>query len=314
MKSPQEEEIVLPMKGETVAITITKDKTAALCYDRIWLNGQEDSKGEIIPKEVRCFGGTEPELEVCAVVEYGTEVITEIFSSEEREMRSKVARLTKKVPSTKARQALTFFKKYLLSDIDAAFELMIRNISKTFSTKYKIPMIPVFSSEEKRDRQYHEGEKEVVIVSLANLNIVDENEITWEQVLEFRADKENRGKYRRFIHWLDEEMVGKSQAFIEDAIALKLEAYEEAIKKHGIKTIVGTVDKALDSKCLLGASSMAGGLALAGNPTLGILSAGLLIGGKIGVKLIQTKLDFDEVERGQNSEISWVYEAKKLGK
>jgi len=42
-----------------------------------------------------------------------------------------------------------------------------------------------------------------------------------------------------------------------------------------------------------------------------MLAAGLLVGGKIGVKLVQAKLDFDDVERGPNSEISWVYEVKE---
>jgi hypothetical protein len=46
-----------------------------------------------------------------------------------------------------------------------------------------------------------------------------------------------------------------------------------------------------------------------------MLAAGLLIGGKVIIKLMQTKLDFDDIECGQNSEISWVYEVKKqLGK
>lgn len=65
---------------------------------------------------------------------------------------------------------------------------------------------------------------------------------------------------------------------------------------------------------MLGASGVASSLTLAGHPTLGVLAAGLLVGSRVGVKLMQTKLDFDEVERGPNSEISWVYEAKKLGK
>lgn len=102
--------------------------------------------------------------------------------------------------------------------------------------------------------------------------------------------------------------------YIEDEISIKLEDYEQALKKHGIKTVIGTVEEALDGKYLLGASGVAGSLTLAGQPLLGILAAGILIGGRVGVKLIQTKLDFDDVERGPNSEISWVYEAKKVGK
>jgi len=307
----RENEIVLPRKGETVAISF-QDKTAALCYDRIWSTGHKDSFNEIVPKEIRCFGGTEPELEVCAALTYGKEVLEEIFSKEDSEMGDKVEKLTKKVSRAEAIHALEFFKKYLLPDIYTAPDIISRNISRAFSDKYKIPMIPVFSSEMERDRQYYEGKKEVVIASLANLDIVDEREVSWEQVLEFRADKENRDKYRKFIHWLDKEMVGKSQAFVEDEIAMRLEDYEKALKKHGIKTIVGTIQEALDGKYLLGASGITAGVALTGHPTLGLLTTGILVGGRVAVKIIQEELDFDDVEKGQNSEISWVYEAKKL--
>jgi hypothetical protein len=34
--------------------------------------------------------------------------------------------------------------------------------------------------------------------------------------------------------------------------------------------------------------------------------------GKLGVKLVENLLDFDDAERGANSEISWVYQVKEL--
>jgi hypothetical protein len=105
-------------------------------------------------------------------------------------------------------------------------------------------------------------------------------------------------------------MVGKSKEFIKDGISQKLKDYEESLKKYSIKTILGTIEEALDGKYLVGA----GGLALAGHPVLGMLATGILIGGKVVVKLAQTKLEFDDVECGPNSEISWVYEAKKISK
>lgn len=182
----------------------------------------------------------------------------------------------------------------------------VRSISKRFPTKSQISLVAIYGSVDERDREHHEGDRQVTVATLSNLGIVDEKELTWEQVLEFRADEKAAGKYKRFLHWLDEEMVGKSQAFIEDDIALKLEDYEQALSKHGIKTVLGTIEEALDGKYLLGA----GAFALAGHPILG---AGLVIG-KVAVRLGQTLLDFDDMERGANSEISWVYEVKKLDK
>lgn len=189
-----------------------------------------------------------------------------------------------------------------------------RIIAKSFSEEYKISAVPIYESEEKRRDEYGEGDKKAIVAALSNIGIVDENKVTWEHVKEFRADKEAKRKYRRFLHWLDKEMVGKSQAFVEDEISQRLEDYESALSKHGIKTVVGTIQEALDGKYLLGVSGVSGPLILGGHPIWGLLGAGLLIGGKIGVKLVQTEMDFDDVARGPNSEISWVYEIKKLGK
>jgi len=197
---------------------------------------------------------------------------------------------------------------------ESVFDSILRKIAKSFFNKHAIAMIPVYGSKNNRNHEYREGNHQTVVATLSNLEIVDEEQLSWEQVLEFRADEENQRKYKRFLHWLDKEMVGKSKSFVEDEISIRLEDYEQAIKKYGIKTAIGTIEEALDGKYLLGASGIAGSLTLAGQPLLGILAAGILIGGRVGVKLIQTKLDFDDVERGPNSEISWVYEAKKLDK
>ncbi|MCX5643754.1 MAG: hypothetical protein NTZ17_03575 [Phycisphaerae bacterium] len=144
--------------------------------------------------------------------------------------------------------------------------------------------------------------------ALMDLQVVDEESLTWDQVVTFRADNEARKKYRRFLHWLDGTMLGKSQAFIEDEISQRLEDYEHALKKHGIRTVIGTIEEALDGKYILGA----GGFALVGHPILAALVAGLLVAGKVTVKLLQTSLKYDDVERGVNSEISWVHEVKGL--
>ena len=44
-----------------------------------------------------------------------------------------------------------------------------------------------------------------------------------------------------------------------------------------------------------------------------MFAAGAIVVGKVVVKVGQALLDFDDIERGPNSEISWVYEVKKLG-
>ena len=90
---------------------------------------------------------------------------------------------------------------------------------------------------------------------------------------------------------------------------------KSALRKHGIRTIIGTVEEALDGKLTTGVTAATGGLNLAGHPTLGFLVGAGMVIGKAVIKLIQNKLDYDDLERGPNSEVSWVYEARqKLSK
>lgn len=191
---------------------------------------------------------------------------------------------------------------------------LARKMSEKFTPGLNMSFTTVYESSAERDNAYSRGDREAILSSLSNLQIIDESCLTWEQVLEFRKDVGNKTKYKRFLHWLEKELIEKSQAFIEDEISLRLEGYENAMRKHGIKTVVGTIEEVLDGKYLLVASGVAGTLTIAGHPVLGMLAGTGLFIGKVGVKLIQTKIDFDDVERGPNSEISWVYEVKRLGK
>ncbi len=274
------EQVLLPLEGERAAIS-PKPKTAALCYDRIW-----SPSDTVVPKVIRCWGGSPAELNGRGLaadwnIKTNRAHIVAMCGPEEKRLQ------------------------LLRASTDYGFGLVLREIARSFSTEHGIPMVPIYDLSADRNSGYCEGERQVIVATLSNLQIVDETNLTWNQVLEFRKDKDIRNKYKRFLHWLDKEMVEKSQSFIEDEIVIRLEDYEQALKKHGIKTILGTIQEALDGKYLLGA----GVLTLAGHPALG---AGLIIG-KVLVKLAQTKLDFDDVECGPNSEISWVYEAKKLG-
>jgi hypothetical protein len=207
--------------------------------------------------------------------------------------------------------AINNYHKELKANPNLLPSYLVRAIAISFSKKYGIPVSIVYGSGKERDGLYKEGDREVVATILSNLEIVDEKRLTWQQVMDFRKDKRSLQKYRRFLHWLDKKMIGKSQAFIEDDIAQKLEDYESTLKKHGLKTVLGTIEEVLDGKYLLGASSVVGSFSIAGYPGLGVLAGTGLMVGKMAVKLGNTWLDFDDAERGANSEISWVYEVKK---
>lgn len=172
-------------------------------------------------------------------------------------------------------------------------------------------VIPVFATAAEQAHTFKTGNRKVIVGTLANIRIVDERRASFSQILEFRRDVEAARKYRRMLRWLDLEMVGKSGAELADVIAQKLDDYEWSLRKHGIKTVTGVVSETLDGKYLLGTSGIAAGLAATGHPALGAIAGAGLAVGRLIVKAVGGLVDWKDAERGLNSEIAWVYEAKR---
>ncbi|MGD0596611.1 MAG: hypothetical protein ABSA64_03690 [Sedimentisphaerales bacterium] len=307
--------VLLPSKGETVAIS-SKEKTAALCYDRILSPDLPPPYNDNIPDSIRCCGESRLEIHYLKMMEA---VVNEHSLKTVGTKKMKDDLLSSFVffnilsPNKfiSNKKDIKFLIKELEQNPSPYHSNYMRVAAKSFFGKYGMPVSVVCDSGKERAKLYKEGNREVVASALSNLEIVDERKLTWQQVIEFRKDKISLKKYRRFLHWLDKEMIGKSQKFIEDDIAQKLEDYGSTLKKHGIKTVIGTIEEVLDGKYLLGTSGVIGSFSLAGYPGLGILAgAGLMIG-KMAVKLGNTWIDYDDTERGVNSEISWVYEVKE---
>ena len=277
---------MLPSANETAAITL-KPKTTALCYDRVW--GTSD---DVVPHTIRCWGGTQVESS-------GTGLAADLnIKTDRAPIVAMVGPEDKKLEMLRASTNL---------GLASAF----RRISISFYGEHGVPLIPIYDFVKQRNEVYEEGDREVIVATLSDLEIVDEEQLSWKQVIEFRADKENRKKYRRFLHWLDKEMIGKSQDYIGNEIAIKLDDYQSALAKYGIKTIAGTIEESLDGKMFLKAFAAGKALNLAGYPNLGVVVGTGMVVGKIVIKLTQVMLGYDDMERGPNAEISWVYEAKR---
>jgi len=286
LKMTKEAKILLPLANETAAIAL-KPKTAALCYDRVW--GTSD---DVVPPSIRCWGGSKAELS-------GTGLAADFnIKTDRAPIVAMVGPEDKKLEMFRA-------------GTDLGLASTFRKISISFSSRHGVPLIPIYDFIKQRNKMYQEGDREVVIITLADLDIIDEKQLTWDQVIEFRSDKENQKKYKGLLHWLDKEMTGRTPSFIENEIAIKLDGYQNALAKYGIKTIAGTIEESLDGKLFLKAFAAGEGLNLAGYPNLGFLVGTGIVIGKIAIKLTQVMLGYDDIERGPNSEISWVYEAKK---
>jgi hypothetical protein len=166
----------------------------------------------------------------------------------------------------------------------------------------------VYPTDEDMNRQYEPGNKPTVIATLAGVLAPEPGHLTWEQVLELRHDEASRKAYRRFVHWLDAEMVGKSPAFIADEIGSKRDAYERALKKHGVKSIAGVLSRMFEPKWVASATAAGLGLSAAGQEYWGAVSAATVIGSALTVSVVETMLGREDVTNGDNSEIAFVHD------
>lgn len=274
----------LPQKGESAALSFGNEKLVALCYDRVW-----DPIGIDIPDPIRYSGTSATEYDLFWL---SIQLLQMEGSNSECNFLAEMTGLSSAQDN----------------------EPVLKDVVDDFITTHNFPIVPIYDSKSKLDHEYIQGNCAVIVKALHNLKIADNNSLSWPQVMQFRDDTDAHRKYRRLLHWLEKEMVGRPQDFIEDEIAQKLEDYEWALKKHGIKTVLGAISDTLDGKYLAGAATIIGSLSLAGHPDLGIFTGAGLVIGKVAVKLAIDMLELKDIERGPNSEIAAVYEIKKFCK
>ncbi|MBC8552678.1 MAG: hypothetical protein ISR65_20610 [Bacteriovoracaceae bacterium] len=298
---------ILPRRGQSAIIAPNMERIAALCYDKIWSGIPSQ-----VPEDIRFFGGTYEEtvLSTTIFLEYA---INQVLDSDDKQ----------KLLATKAAILRVFFlenpgtklKAEEITERINSLDHSINNLSRIVSTAiirdHNLPIPTLYSSMKNHNHEYIHGDRKVIISCLNDLAIPDQSLLTWEQVIEFRQDEEARSKYRRLMHWLDAEMIGKSTSYIEEEIAQRLDQYSWSLKKHGIKAHLGTLWSILDHKTLLAVAVSAGGLSLSGYDLAAALgSAGILVG-RCALKLADAYLDLKDIEIGKGAEISFVYQIRK---
>jgi hypothetical protein len=75
-----------------------------------------------------------------------------------------------------------------------------------------------------------------VALSLSCLKLVDADNATWEQLMEFRRDKEAQQKVRRLRLFVHENYTGKPKAFIEDDLLIRIADHDDTVKKWGFES------------------------------------------------------------------------------
>jgi hypothetical protein len=293
-----------PEPDQSVALTRDLPKVSALLYDRVWnhIRWPEVEGEQLLPKDVGTnFGDADAGLRDWAMV-------GQLATSSD-------GGFTPPAPGP-LREAMLVDAPDADSKTRAQARLLrplVARINRLSRRENEPGIVPVYSSLAARDREYKAGEYGVLATTLTGLQVVDEDQLTWEQVLEFRKDPDNREKYIRLRHWFDASMVGKPPAFIDDAVRIKVKDYESAIKKHGLRTVLGGIDDFLDSKVLMAAIATSGAATVL--PALleaGSIVSGLLLAAGLAVKIGKRKIDAEDIKAGPNCEIAFVHEVKKL--
>jgi hypothetical protein len=147
--------------------------------------------------------------------------------------------------------------------------------------------------------------------AISNIAMVDEKSLDWNQVIEFRKDADTRMKYRRLVRWIDNELKEKKPEEIEDLIALRLDDYQWALKKHGVKLSLGTLSCLLDPKFLGAVSATVAAAGFAGGGLWAALAGASLTVGQAVVTFGTQLVDTLDERRKDNYEVAYVHQLQK---
>lgn len=274
----------LPLRPcEQAIVTITRPKSAALFADRVWSVGNPEEDSEVT------FGWEVPmDVRWRALFDLG--VMEAEADGSISEIRS--------APGEATESFVTWLGE-VSRDLAADYRRRGANVS------------PLYDSAAARDAEYKAGDQPVILAIVDGVMVVDENALAWDQVLEFRRDSEARVAYRRLVHWLDGELIGKSAVFIADEIAARLERYDWAVRKHGIETLAGTLERMVDPRLLTGASAVAAAMQfVVSQPMWSLMAAGGLLIGGAALSAGRVALARKDITMGHR-EIAYVHDVKR---
>lgn len=153
---------------------------------------------------------------------------------------------------------------------------------------------------EKRNNQNNNAysNRNALTVSIQDFPTIIEEKLSWEQVLDFRKDKKNISKLKKFTDWSSKKFENKSQNEIRETLEKELDDYNKALKEHGIKTAVGTFSTIVSSANAI--NSLVSGT----NPILPLLSVSTIL------LAFSVNTYFSNL-KNQNNPIAYIYDIKK---
>lgn len=156
-----------------------------------------------------------------------------------------------------------------------------------------------------------------VLITVNNIPFANVDKASWEEILEFRSDKNSMAAFRDLKLFLYSSYYGKEAAYIVDDLQRRLDTFERACKKHNFEIVNSTLKAAVNSKFVL-SGCITGILSL----TFGDTEAARLLGsaamlggisleaGNVLLEVRQKKYDFKYTST--NHELAYLIKAREL--
>lgn len=136
-----------------------------------------------------------------------------------------------------------------------------------------------------------------ISVTISGLRLVDVANTEWEQIVEFRKDKDAVKDLRRLRTFLFDNFKDKPRDYIENKILTELDKYENMLKSQGFKTYTGAISSVFDAKTVTAAGVTAITSAFLGKPAIGVAGAAVIEIGKFGVQIAKDLYALREMKR-----------------
>ena len=314
--APITPKVSIAAPDETCVIANRTPKTAAMFFDKVW------SPHPATPDEIRMYGDSEFERVVVTysfLAAWGPDRIACLAEREDAPQfpPGLIARFVEEVLSRQSRRAAELiFERYgqdaESNSADGIFGLVDRLISELLYEKRGLAPPIFLEKDTDYESQYRYGDVSTVVATLSKLGVIDEKELTWEQVLEFRKDVENRRKVNSLVHFFDENWRGAPIEVIQYSLEKKLENYVRGLKKHGVKTVLGTLKVVASSKLVVGAASAGGTAVMLHEPMTALAAAALTVTG-CALSISEQLRDLKDFQSSQR-EIAFVHSLQRLSR
>jgi hypothetical protein len=189
--------------------------------------------------------------------------------------------------------------------------LTLRMIARGHA-KCGIRAVPLYHSEAAFSADFSPGEGVAYQAVLNNIPVAEATELDWRQILEFRGDVDALRRYRALRAWMQEALASTSLSEATDIVGAKLEDYEWALRKHGLRSVLGAISEVLDSKTIAAATAAGGLLAVLSQSAWALLTSGALVISKVAVYVAERKIEAEDLRRGENTAIATIHEIRRL--